>query len=123
MKNKVGNNIIEFPGEYLIEQRKQDRWLTIASCSIVMGSDEPMAYVDMILEKFGDAPNRSAADIIAHARFAARRLPEALIESDGMQQAASAATETVFNEWIDKWLPTENVYNEWIDAWLPAPRR
>jgi hypothetical protein len=109
VENQLGNNVIEFPREYLIEQNKQDRWLTIASCSIVMGSDEPMAYVEMILDKFGDAPNRNPADIIAHARFAAKPLPEALIGPDGMREAASAATETVFNEWID--------------AWLLAPRR
>ena len=104
MKNQVGNNIIEFPGEYLIEQNKRDRWLTVASCSIVMGSDEPMAYVEMILDRFGDGPNRKPADIVAHARFAARPLPEALIEQDGMQEAALVATEAVFNQWIDAWL-------------------
>jgi hypothetical protein len=103
MKNEVGNNVIAFPGEYLIEQHKQDRWLTIASCSIVMGSDEPMAYVDMILDRFGDAPNRKPAEIVAHARFAGRSLPEAL-SPDGMQEAALVATETVFNQWIDAWL-------------------
>ena len=105
MNNHAGDNVIQFPGEYLSEQRKQDRWLTIASCAIVMGSDEPMAYVEMILDKFGDRPNRSPADIIAHARFAAKTLPDALIDQDGRQAATMAATETVFNEWIDAWLP------------------
>jgi hypothetical protein len=105
MRNQLGNNVIEFPGEYLIEQHKQDRWLTIASCSIVMGSDEPMAYVEMILDRFGDVPNRNPADIVAHARFAAKPLLEALSEPDGMQETASAATETAFNQWIDAWLP------------------
>ncbi|MEZ5787009.1 MAG: hypothetical protein R3D62_11210 [Xanthobacteraceae bacterium] len=104
MKKHVGNNVIEFPGEYLIEQRKLDRWLTIASCSIVMGSDEPMANVDIILDKFGDAPSRKPAEIVAHARFAGRSLPEA-VNPDDIQEVALAATETVFNQWIDAWLP------------------
>jgi hypothetical protein len=103
MQNQVDSNVIEFPAEYLLEQRKLDRWLTITSCSIVMGSDEPMAYVQMILDKFGDAPNRTPADIIAHVRFAARAASEALIESDGTQMTPTA-TENVFNEWIDAWL-------------------
>lgn len=113
MTNRTIDNVIEFPREYLIEQRQQELWLTIASCSIVMGSDEPTAYVAMILDKFGDAPNRkpNAADIITHVRFAAKALPEALIRPEGMRQAASAATENV---------RTEHVFNEWIDAWLPA---
>jgi hypothetical protein len=107
MKKQLGNNVIEFPAEYLIEQRKQDRWLTIASCSIVMGSDEPMAYVEMILDKFGHSPNQkpNPADTVTHVRFAAKTLPEALIEPEGRQEVALAVTETVFNEWIDAWLP------------------
>jgi hypothetical protein len=116
MRNQLGNNVIEFPREYLIEQHKRDRWLTIAACAIVMGSDEPMASVEMILDRFGDAPNRkpNAADIIAHVRFAAKTLPEALIGPDGMREAASAATANA---------RTERVFNEWIDAWLPAHPR
>lgn len=111
MTNQTGNNVIEFPAEYLMEQRQQDRWLTIASCSIVMGSDEPMAYVDMILDKFGDGPSRSPADIIAHARFSARTPPGGLVEPEGEHGAASAAAELGLSE---------NVFNEWIDAWLPV---
>jgi len=103
MKNQLGNNVIE-SAEYLIEQRKQDRWLAIASCSIVMGSDEPMTYVEMILDKFGHVPNQT--DTVAHVRFASKTLPEALIKPDGRQEVALAATETVFNEWIDAWLPS-----------------
>ena len=104
MRNDLGSNVIEFPGEYLIEQHKLDRWLTITSCSIVMGSDEPMAYVEMILNKFGDRPNRKPADIIAHARFAARPLPGPPVNSDSMPGAPSLPAETVFNQWIDAWL-------------------
>jgi hypothetical protein len=112
MTNRTTDNVIEFPREYLLEQRQRDRWMTIACCSVVMGSDEPTAYVQMILDKFGDAPNRqpNAADIVAHVRFAARMLPEALIQREDMDAAASAV----------QLVPTENVFNEWIDAWLPA---
>ena len=100
MTKQTSDNVIEFPGEYLMEQRQRDRWLTIASCSIVIGSDEPMACVEMILDKFGDVPNQ-----IVHMLFAPKTPPEALIKPDRMQEAASAATENVFNEWIDAWLP------------------
>jgi hypothetical protein len=102
MNNRLGANVIEFPAEYLTEQRKLDRWMAITSCSIVMGSDEPMACVEMILDRFHDV--RNPADIIAYARFAAKPFPEALIEPEGIYTAASVATETVFNEWIDAWL-------------------
>lgn len=105
MRNQLGSNVIEFPGEYLIEQHKLDRWLTIASCAIVMGSDEPMAYVEMILNKFGGTRRQKLAEIVAHGRFTGRTLPEALINQDGRQIAGSVATEAVFNEWIDAWLP------------------
>lgn len=108
MQKQMSNNVVEFPGEYLIEQCKQDRWLTMTSCSIVMGSDEPMAYVKMIVDKFGGAPDRqpNQTNIIAHARFAAKPLQEALIRANGLQDETMA----------------ENVFNEWIDAWLvPAP--
>lgn len=107
MNNRLGANVIEFPAEYLTEQRKLDRWMAITSCSIVMGSDEPMACVEMILDKFGDAPTPGT---VAHVCFAAKTLPEALINPDGMHEAGSTEGELVL---------TENVYNEWIDAWLP----
>ncbi len=109
MTNSTTDNVIEFPREYLLEQRQRERWLTIACCSIVMGSDEQTTYVQMILDQFGDAPNRkpNAADIVAHVRFAARTLPEALIQREDMDAAVQL-------------VPTENVFNEWIDAWLPA---
>lgn len=110
MMNQTSDNVIEFPREYLLEQRQRERWLTIAACSIVMGSDDgPSTYVRMILDKFGDAPNQkpTAADIIVHTRFAAKAIPHALLQPDRFDEATSGATE-------------ENVYNEWIDAWLPA---
>lgn len=103
MQKQIDSNIIQFPAEYLLEQRKLDRWMTIAACSVVMGSDEPMASVQMILDQFGDTPDwkRTPADIIAHARFAVRTLPPA---TDDDQEFATAVTENVFNEWIDAWL-------------------
>ncbi len=111
MNNRFGANVIEFPAEYLTEQRKLDRWMAITSCSIVMGSDEPMACVEMILDKFGDAPTPGT---VAHVCFTARTMPAALIDPDDVLSAASAETGHLL---------TENVYNEWIDAWLPrAPR-
>jgi hypothetical protein len=70
-----------------------------------------MASVEMILDQYGDAPNKpNAADIIFHARFAARTLPDALIDPDDLREAGLATTERV---------RTETVFNEWIDAWLP----
>ena len=112
MTNQMGDNEIEFPGEHLTpEQHEQDRWRTMACCSIIMTTakspDERMACVETILDKFRDVPNQqpSQQDTAAYARFAVKTLLEALIKPEGKQEAASVATENVFNEWIDEWLP------------------
>ena len=112
MTNQMGDNEIEFPGEHLTpEQHEQDRWRTMACCSIIMTTakspDERMACVETILDKFRDVPNQqpSQQDTAAYARFAVKTLLEALIKPEGKQEAGSVATENVFNEWIDEWLP------------------
>jgi hypothetical protein len=123
MTNQIGDNEIKLPGEYLTsEQREQDRWLTMARCSIIMttanSADERMACVETILDKFRDVPNQqpSQQDTAAYARFAAKTLLGALIKPQGKQEAAtenafSVATENVFNEWIDEWQPPVPVAN------------
>jgi hypothetical protein len=112
MTNQMADNEIEFPGEHLTpEQHERDRWQTMACCSIIMTTakspDERMACVETILDKFRDVPNQqpSQQDKAAYARFAVKTLLEALIKPEGEQEAASVATENVFNEWIDEWLP------------------
>jgi hypothetical protein len=122
MTNQMSDNEIEFPREYLTpEQREQDRWLTMACCSIIMttakSADERTACVETIFDKFRDVPNQQPTpqDTAAYARFAAKRFLEALIKPEGRQASASAATGNVFS------VATENVFNEWIDEWLPRP--
>ena len=130
MTNQMGDNEIEFPGEYLTpEQREQDRWLTMACCSIIMttakSADERMACMETIFDKFRDVPNQqpNLQDTAAYARFAARTLLEALIKPEGKQEAASGATGNVFSGATGNVssVATENVFNEWIDEWLPPP--
>jgi hypothetical protein len=122
MTNQMSDNEIKFPREDLTpEKRDQDRWLTMACCSIIMttakSADERMACVETIFDKFRDVPNQqpNLQDTAAYARFAAKTLLEALIKPEGMQEAASAATGNVFS------VATEDVFNEWIDEWLPRP--
>lgn len=119
MMNQMGENEIKFPGVDLTpEQREQDRWLTMARCSMILttakSADERTACVETIFDKFRDVPNQqpNLRDTAAYARFAAKTLLEALIKLDGKQATASAANESVFS------VATENVFNEWIDEWL-----
>jgi hypothetical protein len=122
MTNQMSDNEIKFRGEYLRpEQCEQDRWLTMARCSMILttakSADERMACMETIFDKFRDVPNQqpNLQDTAAYARFAAKTLLEALIKSEGKQEAASVATGNVFSA------ATENVFNEWIDEWLPPP--
>jgi hypothetical protein len=119
MTNRISDDKIQFPGEHLTpEQREQDRWLTMVRCSVAMttakSADERTACVEAVLDKFRDVPNRqpSPRDTAAYARFAVKTLLETLVK----QEAASAATRNVSS------VATENVFNEWIDEWLPSPR-
>jgi uncharacterized protein YfaT (DUF1175 family) len=77
-----------------------------------------MACVETVLDKFRDAPSQqpSQQDTSAYARFAARMFLEALVQAEGEQAAATGTTESVHS------VATENVFNEWIDAWLPPSR-
>lgn len=100
------------------EQREEDRWSTMAHFSAAMttarNADERVALAAAILDKFRDVPDQqpNRQDTAAYARFAGKSLLEALIKSEGAPVLAvdenvhSVATETVFNEWIDEWLPT-----------------
>lgn len=122
MTNQTNDNNIKFPGvELTPEQREQDRWLTMARCSMILttakSADERMACMETMFDKFRDVPNQqpNLQDTTAYARFAAKTLLESLLKLEGKQPAASAATETVFS------VATENVFNEWIDEWLPRP--
>jgi uncharacterized protein YfaT (DUF1175 family) len=122
MTSQMGDDEIKLTGEHRTpEQREQDRWLTMARCSVIMttakSADERMACVETVLDKFRDVPNQqpSQQDTAAYARFAARTFLEALIKSEGKQKAASVAAEKAFS------VATENVFNEWIDEWLPPP--
>jgi hypothetical protein len=120
MTNQMGDNEIELTGEHRTpEQREHDRWLTMARCSIIMttakSADERMACVKTVLDKFRDVPNQqpSQQDTAAFARFAAKAFLEALVKTEGKQSAVSGTTEKVHS------VATENVFNEWIDEWLP----
>lgn len=115
MTNQIRDNDIKLPGEHLTsEQREQDRWLTMVRCSIAMttaqSADERRAYVEAVLDKFRDVPNQqpSPRDTTAYARFAVKTFLEALIKPERKHESEnvfSVATESVFNEWIDEWLP------------------
>jgi uncharacterized protein YfaT (DUF1175 family) len=114
---------IELTGEHQTpEQREHDRWLTMARCSIIMttanSADERMACVKTVLDKFRDVPNQqpSQQDTAAFARFAAKAFLEAIVKAEGKQEAVSRTTEKVHS------VATENVFNEWIDEWLPPPQ-
>jgi hypothetical protein len=112
MTNEMSDNDIQFRGVSLTpEEREQDRWLTMARCSMILAtaksSDERMACIETIFDKFRDVPNQqpNLQDTAAYARYAAKMFLESLVKLEGKQPAASATTENVFNEWIDEWLP------------------
>lgn len=112
MTNEMSDNDIQFRGVSLTpEEREQDRWLTMARCSMILATaksaDERMACIETIFDKFRDVPNQqpNLQDTAAYARYAAKTFLESLVKLEGKQPAASATTENVFNEWIDEWLP------------------
>jgi hypothetical protein len=120
MTSHIGDNDIKFSGEYsTAEQHEQDRWVTMARCSVLMATaksaDERMACVATVLDKFRDVPNQqpSQQDTAAFARCAAKAFLEAIVKAEGKQEADSGTTENVHS------VATENVFNEWIDEWLP----
>lgn len=113
MTNQMDNKEIKFPGDYLTpEQREQERWMTMASCSVAMmtakNAGERIVCVEAILDKFRDVPDEqpNRQDTTAYARFAAKVLLEALTKPEATQETKLVATENVFNEWIDAWLPS-----------------
>lgn len=119
MTKQIGDNEIKFTSEFVTpEQREQDRWRTMACCSVLMttakSADQRVACMATILDAFRDVPNQqpSQRDTAAYARFAAKTLLEALVKTEGRQEGA---TENVFSA------TTENVFNEWIDEWLASP--
>jgi hypothetical protein len=111
MTYRIGDSILGFEGDNLTpEQREQDRWLTMANCSIMMAAagsaEERMACLRTIFEKFSDVPNGQPdpEDTAAYARFAVKTLLGTLIKPANVQERVSVTTENVFNEWIDAWL-------------------
>jgi hypothetical protein len=121
MTKEMSDDDIKFRGVNLTpEQCEQGRWLTMARCSMILttakSADERMSCMETILDKFRDVPNQqpNLQDTAAYARYAAKTFLESLIKLDGKQPSASA-TEHMSS------VATENVFNEWIDEWLPRP--